>query len=155
MRAPSVDRCAEQFVGLPGGPAQPLALGGVAAHHPDDGQLGQRPVAELSLGAGVEGVVDPAEQPGGPPEAAGHAVDAGAVVAQCLVDVHAAVAAQQWPHLLGRIDDALDSRPKGKLRHRALAQLPVVGVVGGYAAEREALRRAARRADEVLSAPVR
>jgi hypothetical protein len=57
--------------------------------------------------------------------------------------------------LLGRVDDALDSRPKGKLRHRALAQLPVVGVVGGYAAEREGLRRAARRADEVLSAPVR
>jgi hypothetical protein len=57
--------------------------------------------------------------------------------------------------LLGRVDDALDSRPKGKLRHRALAQLPLVGVVGGYAAEREGLRRAARRADEVLSAPVR
>jgi hypothetical protein len=45
--------------------------------------------------------------------------------------------------LLGRIDDALDARPKGKLRHRALAGLPVVGVAGGYAAEREALRRAA------------
>ena len=56
--------------------------------------------------------------------------------------------------LLGRIDDALDTRPKGKLRHRALAQLPVVGVVGGYAAEREALRRAARRAEELLTAPV-
>jgi hypothetical protein len=67
------------------------------------------------------------------------------------------VARSLWraARLLGRIDDALDSRPKGKLRHRALAQLPVVGVVGGYAAEREALRRAARRADEVLSAPVR
>jgi hypothetical protein len=57
--------------------------------------------------------------------------------------------------LLGRIDDALDARPKGKLRHRALAQLPVVGVVGGYAAEREALRRAARRAEDLLSAAVR
>jgi hypothetical protein len=45
--------------------------------------------------------------------------------------------------LLGRIDDALDARPKGKLRHRALANLPVVGVFGGYAAEREGLRRAA------------
>ena len=56
--------------------------------------------------------------------------------------------------LLGRIDDALDARPKGKLRHRALAQLPVVGVVGGYAAEREALRRAARRAEDLLSAAV-
>ncbi|MGY1855873.1 hypothetical protein [Modestobacter sp. SYSU DS0290] len=53
--------------------------------------------------------------------------------------------------LLGRIDDALDARPKGKLRHRALSQLPVVGVAGGYAAEHEGLRLAAREADELLS----
>jgi hypothetical protein len=52
--------------------------------------------------------------------------------------------------LLGRIDDALDARPKGKLRHRALANLPVVGVFGGYAAEREGLRRAAAEAAAVL-----
>ena len=52
--------------------------------------------------------------------------------------------------LLGRIDDALDSRPKGKLRHRVLANLPVVGVLGGYAAEREGLRRAAAEAAAVL-----
>ena len=52
--------------------------------------------------------------------------------------------------LLGRIDDALDARPKGKLRHRALANLPVVGVFGGYAAEREGLRRAAVEAAAVL-----
>jgi hypothetical protein len=66
------------------------------------------------------------------------------------------VARSLWraARLLGRIDDALDARPKGKLRHRALAQLPVVGVVGGYAAEREALRRAARRAEDLLSAAV-
>jgi hypothetical protein len=66
------------------------------------------------------------------------------------------VARSLWraARLLGRIDDALDSRPKGKWRHRAFAQLPVVGVVGGYAAEREALRRAARRAEDVLSGPV-
>ena len=57
--------------------------------------------------------------------------------------------------LLGRIDDALDARPKGKLRHRALAQLPVVGVAGGYAAEHEGLRRAATEADALLSPPVR
>jgi len=58
--------------------------------------------------------------------------------------------------LLSRIDDALDARPKGKLRHRALSNLPVVGVLGGYAAEREGLRRAARRAEELLvSVPVR
>ena len=53
--------------------------------------------------------------------------------------------------LLSRIDDALDVRPKGKLRHRALANLPVVGVLGGYAAEREGLRRAAGRAGEALA----
>jgi hypothetical protein len=52
--------------------------------------------------------------------------------------------------LLGRIDGALDARPKGKLRHRALSTLPAVGVLGGYAAEREGLRRAARRTAEAL-----
>lgn len=58
--------------------------------------------------------------------------------------------------LLSRIDDTLDTRPKGKLRHRFLANLPVVGVVGGYAAEREALRRAAAAAAAALAgAPAR
>ena len=52
--------------------------------------------------------------------------------------------------LLGRVDDALDERPKGKLRHRALSNLPVVGVAGGYAAEREGLRRAAQATEELL-----
>jgi hypothetical protein len=52
--------------------------------------------------------------------------------------------------LLGRIDDALDARPKGRWHHRALSNLPVVGVVGGYAAEREGLRRAAARTADVL-----
>ncbi|PRY50499.1 hypothetical protein LY71_10357 [Geodermatophilus tzadiensis] len=52
--------------------------------------------------------------------------------------------------LLSRIDEALDARPKGRLGARALANLPVVGVLGGYAAEREALRRAARRTAELL-----
>jgi hypothetical protein len=56
--------------------------------------------------------------------------------------------------ILSRIDDALDARPKGKLRHRALSNLPVVGVAGGYAAEREGLRRAAARAAAVLDVPV-
>src|SRR3954471_15885471 len=53
--------------------------------------------------------------------------------------------------LLGRIDDTLDARPKGKLPPRAVANLPVVGVLGGYAAEREGLRRAARRTAEALT----
>jgi hypothetical protein len=56
--------------------------------------------------------------------------------------------------LLGRIDEALDARPKGKLRYRALANLPVVGVLGGYAAEREGLRRAADRTATLLEEPV-
>jgi hypothetical protein len=55
--------------------------------------------------------------------------------------------------LLRRIDDALDARPKGKLRHRALANLPVVGVAGGYAAEREGLRRAATQTAALLEDP--
>jgi hypothetical protein len=58
--------------------------------------------------------------------------------------------------LLSRIDDALDDRPKGRLHHRALANLPVVGVLGGYAAEREGLRLAAAEAAAVLDGrPVR
>ncbi len=56
--------------------------------------------------------------------------------------------------LLARIDDALDSRPKGKLRHRALSNIPVVGVVGGYSAEREGLRKAAAKAAAVLDGRV-
>jgi hypothetical protein len=57
--------------------------------------------------------------------------------------------------LLSRIDDALDARPKGRLHHRALANLPVVGVFGGYAAEREGLRRAAARTAQELSGSAR
>jgi hypothetical protein len=56
--------------------------------------------------------------------------------------------------ILGRIDDALDVRPKGRLHHRALANLPVVGVFGGYAAEKEGLRRAAGRAASLLAGRV-
>jgi hypothetical protein len=53
--------------------------------------------------------------------------------------------------LLGRIDDALDARPKGRWHFRFLAQLPVVGLAGGYAAEREGLRRAATKASALLA----
>ncbi len=56
--------------------------------------------------------------------------------------------------LLGRIDDALDARPKGRLHFRLLSNLPVVGVLGGYAAEREGLRRAAAEAAAVLEGRV-
>jgi hypothetical protein len=86
--------------------------------------------------------------------------DRGVYVDEALGDERSGVdgvARSLWraARLLSRIDDALDARPKGKLRHRALAQFPLVGVVGGYAAEREGLRRAARRADEWFSAPAR
>jgi hypothetical protein len=62
------------------------------------------------------------------------------------------VARRLWrtARLLGRIDDTLDARPKGRLGARALANLPVVGLVGGYFAERVALRKAAALAAEVL-----
>ncbi len=53
--------------------------------------------------------------------------------------------------LLSRVDDALDARPKGNLGARALANLPVVGVLGGYRAERVALRRAAEQAYAALT----
>ena len=56
--------------------------------------------------------------------------------------------------LLSRIDDALDARPKGRLHHRFLANLPVVGVLGGYAAEREGLRKAAVAAAALLDKSV-
>ena len=52
--------------------------------------------------------------------------------------------------LLGRIDDTLDARPKGRFGARVLSNLPVVGLAGGYLAERIALRRAAARAAEEL-----
>jgi hypothetical protein len=58
--------------------------------------------------------------------------------------------------LLSRIDDALDARPKGKLHHRALANLPVVGVVGGYPAGRGGFRIAAKEPPPILEGrPVR
>jgi hypothetical protein len=55
------------------------------------------------------------------------------------------VAKRLWrtARLLSRIDDTLDARPKGRLGARALANLPVVGMTGGYFAERVALRKAA------------
>jgi hypothetical protein len=52
--------------------------------------------------------------------------------------------------LLARIDDALDVRPKGRWGARLLSNLPVVGLAGGYLAEREGLRRAAARTADVL-----
>ncbi|SDO78287.1 hypothetical protein SAMN05660199_02595 [Klenkia soli] len=65
----------------------------------------------------------------------------------------AGVARALWrvARLLARVDDALDARPKGGLGARALSNLPVVGVLGGYRAERVALRRAAQLAATALT----
>jgi len=62
------------------------------------------------------------------------------------------VAKRLWrtARLLSRIDETLDARPKGHLGARALANLPVVGLAGGYLSERIALRKAAARAAEEL-----
>jgi hypothetical protein len=62
------------------------------------------------------------------------------------------IAKRLWrtSRLLARIDDTLDARPKGHLGARALANLPVVGMAGGYLAERVALRKAASLAAEEL-----
>ncbi|PRX49035.1 hypothetical protein B0I33_10368 [Prauserella shujinwangii] len=45
------------------------------------------------------------------------------------------------------VTDELEKRPTGRLYHRALGMLPVVGMVGDYLGERSALKRVARRAD--------
>jgi hypothetical protein len=62
------------------------------------------------------------------------------------------VARRLWrtARLLARIDETLDARPKGHLGARALANLPVVGLAGGYLAERIALRKAASMATDDL-----
>ncbi len=77
----------------------------------------------------------------------------GAYADEVLGDEERGVVRTLWrvARLLGRIDDTLDARPKGKLRHRALSNLPVVGTIGGYAAEREGLRRAAAETAALLA----
>lgn len=47
----------------------------------------------------------------------------------------------------------LDKRPQGRLWHRALGNIPVVGVLGNYLGERSALRRVARGAQRWMTAP--
>jgi hypothetical protein len=64
---------------------------------------------------------------------------------------HVAMRLWRASRLLARIDETLDARPKGRLHHRALANLPVVGYAGGYLAERVALRKAASLAAEELA----
>ena len=56
-----------------------------------------------------------------------------------------AVAGTVWRlgRVLWSLGDELDKRPRGRLVHRALGKLPVLGVLGDYLGERSALRRAA------------
>jgi hypothetical protein len=125
--------------------AAPRFAGKLADLLPLQNTVGSAVQALVVLGvAGEHGLTEPAERV--------------SLLARVLLDRD--LPADRVRPLLARsrgvyVDEALDARPKGKLRHRALAQLPVVGVAGGYAAEREGLRRAARRADELLSDPVR
>lgn len=46
--------------------------------------------------------------------------------------------------LLLAISDELEKRPHGRIYHRALGKLPVVGMAGDYFGERSALKRVAR-----------
>jgi hypothetical protein len=56
-----------------------------------------------------------------------------------------AVAGTVWRlgRVLWSLGDELDKRPRGRLLHRALGKLPVVGVLGNYLGERSAMHRAA------------
>lgn len=54
--------------------------------------------------------------------------------------------------LLLAVQDELGKRPHGRVYHRALGMLPVVGMAGDYLGERAALKRAARAADHWLHA---
>ncbi len=62
------------------------------------------------------------------------------------------VAKRLWrtARLLSRIDETLDARPKGRFGARLLSNLPVVGLAGGYFAERVGLRKAASLAAQEL-----
>jgi hypothetical protein len=62
------------------------------------------------------------------------------------------VAKRLWrtARLLSRIDETLDARPKGRFGARLLSNLPVVGLAGGYFAERVALHKAASLAAQEL-----
>jgi hypothetical protein len=52
--------------------------------------------------------------------------------------------------LLLAVRDELEKRPHGRVYHRALGMLPVVGMAGDYLGERSALKRSARAADRWL-----
>jgi hypothetical protein len=65
-----------------------------------------------------------------------------------------AIAGTVWR--LGRalwsLGDELDRRPQGRLYHKAIGMLPVVGVAGDYFGERRALHTAAKEARDWVAA---
>lgn len=65
-----------------------------------------------------------------------------------------AVAGTVWRlgRVLWSLGDELEKRPRGRLLHRALGKLPVLGVLGDYLGERSAFRRAARAGLQWISA---
>lgn len=52
---------------------------------------------------------------------------------------------------LWALGDELDKRPQGRIYHKALGMLPVVGMAGDYLGERSALKRAAKAARKWLA----
>lgn len=50
------------------------------------------------------------------------------------------------------VEDELDKRPHGRLHHRALGMIPVVGLLGKYLGEWSGLKRAARAAEAWFAA---
>ncbi|RSM86981.1 hypothetical protein DMH04_12095 [Kibdelosporangium aridum] len=53
--------------------------------------------------------------------------------------------------ILFAITDELEKRPQGRIYHKALGMLPVVGMAGDYLGERSALKRAAKRGTRWLA----
>lgn len=53
--------------------------------------------------------------------------------------------------ILFSITEELEKRPQGRIYHKALGMLPVVGVAGDYLGERSALKRAAKRGSKWLT----
>ncbi len=53
--------------------------------------------------------------------------------------------------ILFAITDELEKRPQGRIYHKALGLLPVVGMAGDYLGERSALKRAAKRGTKWLA----
>ncbi|WP_026422368.1 hypothetical protein [Actinokineospora inagensis] len=51
------------------------------------------------------------------------------------------------------LGDELDKRPQGRIYHRALGKLPILGAAGDYLGERSALKRAVKKGRKWLDTP--